>query len=60
MKIQSPDTNGVAYLKCEHCNGGKTMVTRPVPAVVLPTLICSACRKNAFGDVVPVITEPSR
>ncbi|MNR34705.1 hypothetical protein D3C85_1525020 [compost metagenome] len=52
MKIQTPDGKGIVYLKCEHCNGGETMVTRPVPAVVLPTLVCSACRKDASGAVV--------
>lgn len=55
MKTQPADENGKVYLKCEHCGGGVTLTTKPVPAVILPTLVCPECRKDASGDVIPVL-----
>lgn len=64
MQLREPAANEIIsleylrYLKCEHCGGGETMTSKPVPAVILPTLVCRDCRKDASGTVVPVLELP--
>lgn len=39
-------------LLCEHCGVGKLSAYKPVPAVVLGTLVCPVCYKDGSGLVV--------
>lgn len=58
MQTQEPDENGITHIKCEHCGGGETMITKPVPSVILPALVCRDCRKDASGTFVPILQLP--
>lgn len=53
MQVQDPNENGIRFLKCEHCGEIGALLSKPVPAVILPTLVCNECRKDASGMVIP-------
>lgn len=46
-------------LKCEHCGEGTLTTFKPVPDVIMPTLVCRDCRKDSTGEIVPVAELPS-
>lgn len=55
MRLQPPDENGMVYLLCQHCGVGNILTSKPIPDVILPTLVCPECRKDTTGQVIPAL-----
>ena len=51
MQVSGKEGTATVLL-CEHCGTGKLLAFKPVPAVILGTLVCPLCYRDGSGLVV--------